>query len=186
MATRQIPLKTLVYASMFGALTAIGAFISVPLYPVPITLQTVFTALSAFLLGGVGGAFSQVIYVLLGIIGLPVFSGGKSGLGVLFGPTGGYLIGFVLAAYAMGRIVQANKNGGALWLLLSFFIGEAIIYGCGGLQLSRVAHLSVAKTLTVGVIPFLMGDALKCTATILITLAIRKQLFRMGKPALND
>jgi biotin transport system substrate-specific component len=186
MAPRKIPLKTLVYASMFGALTAIGAFISVPLYPVPITLQTVFTALSGFLLGGLGGALSQVVYVLLGIIGLPVFSGGKSGLGVLFGPTGGYLIGFIVAAYVMGRIVEAKRNGGVVWLLLSFIVGEIIIYGCGGFQLSRVANMSFAKTLTVGVIPFLLGDTLKCAAAILVTLAMRKQQFRMGKPALND
>jgi biotin transport system substrate-specific component len=186
MATQRIPLKTLVYASMFGALTAIGAFISVPLYPVPVTLQTVFTALSGFLLGGVGGALSQVVYVLLGIIGLPVFSGGKSGLGVLFGPTGGYLIGFIIAAYVMGRIVEARKAGGTWWLLLSFIAGEIVIYGCGVSQLSQVAHMGFIKTLAIGVFPFLLGDALKCAAAILITLAVRRQQLRLAKPELND
>ncbi|MFA6414125.1 MAG: biotin transporter BioY, partial [Syntrophales bacterium] len=82
-------LRGMAYASMFGALTAAGAYIMIPLPPVPITLQTFFVSLAGALLGGYLGAMSQVVYVLLGVIGLPVFAGGKAGAGVLLGPTGG-------------------------------------------------------------------------------------------------
>jgi len=85
----------MIYASLFGALTAMGALISIPLQPVPVTLQTLFLYLAGSLLGGGLGALSQTVYIMLGVIGLPVFSGGKAGLGVLMGPTGGYLVGFV-------------------------------------------------------------------------------------------
>ena len=89
MNAEQTSLRGMVYAALFGALTAVGAYIIIPLPPVPITLQTLFLGLAALLLGGRLGALSQTVYVLLGVIGLPVFAGGKAGLGVLLGPDGG-------------------------------------------------------------------------------------------------
>jgi biotin transport system substrate-specific component len=172
----------MVYAAMFGALTAVGAFISIPLYPVPITLQTLFTALAGLLLGGYYGALSQVVYVLLGVMGLPLFNGGKSGLGVLLGPTGGYLVGFVLGAYVTGRIAQARKNPGIPWLCLSVALGYAVVYAAGITQLSFVAHLSLRKALLVGVLPFVIGDILKCAAAGLLASRIRKQPFFAHRP----
>jgi biotin transport system substrate-specific component len=102
----------MIYAALFGALTAIGAFIVIPLQPVPITLQSLFTCLAGILLGSSVGAMSQIVYVLLGIIGLPVFAGGKAGIGVLLGPTGGYLLGFIAAALVIGQIVRMKRNPG--------------------------------------------------------------------------
>jgi biotin transport system substrate-specific component len=84
-----LSLRGMAYSAMFGAITAIGAYIVIPLPLVPITLQTFFVSLAAALLGGTLGALSQVIYVLIGVLGLPVFAGGKGGFGVLMGPTGG-------------------------------------------------------------------------------------------------
>ena len=75
-----------------------------PLYPVPLTLQTLFTYLAGAVLGPSLGALSQVIYILLGGIGLPVFAGGKAGFGTLLGPTGGYLFGFIAASFAIGKL----------------------------------------------------------------------------------
>jgi biotin transport system substrate-specific component len=98
----------MIYAAMFGAATAMGAYIMIPLPPVPITLQTLFVVLAGALLGGRLGALSQVVYLLLGIIGLPVFHGGKGGLGILLGPTGGYLVGFIAAAYVVGKLIEVN------------------------------------------------------------------------------
>jgi biotin transport system substrate-specific component len=186
MRSRTIPLRSVVYASMFGALTAIGAYISLPLFPVPLTLQTMFTILAGLLLGGPLAALSQVVYVLLGVIGLPVFAGGKAGLGVLFGPTGGYLFGFVLGAYVIGTLAHAKKQAGPAWLFVSIVAGHIVIYGLGVAQLSLVAHLSVVKAVMVGVIPFLPGDALKAAASILVSLKIAKQWWALGKPAFHD
>jgi biotin transport system substrate-specific component len=155
---------------MFGALTAIGAFIVIPLQPVPITLQTLFTGLAGVLLGGYAGALSQIIYVILGVIGLPVFAGGQAGLGTLLGPAGGYLIGFIAAAYIIGKIVESRQEAGLAWIVLSLIIGDLVIYTFGTVQLSLLAHLSINKALLVGVVPFLIGDLIKMAATVLISI----------------
>jgi biotin transport system substrate-specific component len=170
-------LRGMVYASLFGALTAVGAYIIIPLPPVPITLQTLFLGLAGVLLGGRLASLSQVVYLLLGIIGLPVFAGGKAGLGVLFGPTGGYLIGFVAAAFVIGKLVALKKRPGFAWLCLSLAAGTAVIYTLGVLQLSLVARLSPLKALTIGALPFLPGDAVKI---VLAALIARKLQDRLG------
>jgi len=153
--------KGLVYASLFGALTAAGALINIPLPPVPITAQTFFLNVSAVLLGGPLGAASQFIYVMLGIVGIPVFAGGKAGLGVLFGPTGGYLLGFIIAAFVIGSVSKIKKDAGILWNFFSMIIGMMIIYSVGGIQLSLVAKMNFSKVLKAGVLPFIPGDIIK-------------------------
>ncbi len=168
-----LSVRAMVYASLFGALTAVGGLVSIPLHPVPITLQTLMLDLAAGLLGGFLGALSQVVYILLGVIGLPVFSGGKAGLGVLVGPTGGYLFGFVAGAAVIGGLVRAKKRPGFPWLLLSMAAGHIVLYGCGVLQLAVVAELALPKALAVGALPFLPGDVVKMCAASYITLRLR-------------
>jgi Uncharacterized conserved protein len=172
MASGKTSIKGLVYASLFGALTAAGAFIHIPLPPVPITAQTFFLNVAALLLGGPLGAVSQFIYVLLGVVGMPVFAGGKAGLGVIFGPTGGYLLGFIIAAFVIGMINQMKKSAGIFWHIFSMLIGMLIIYFLGSLQLSLVAKMSFHKALAVGVLPFIPGDIIK----ILLAAIISSQL----------
>ena len=92
--------------AIFATLTTLGAYIHIPLTPIPITLQTLFTYLSGTLLGGRLGALSQLVYVLMGMLGLPVYAGGKAGITHLFGPTGGFLLGFILAS----RITLCNMR----------------------------------------------------------------------------
>ena len=169
MAKDKTSIKGLVYASLFGALTAAGAFIVIPLPPVPITAQTFFLNVAAMLLGGSLGALSQFIYVMLGIVGIPVFAGGKAGLGVIFGPTGGYLLGFVIAAFFIGMINQLKKSAGIFWNIFSMLIGMLIIYFLGSLQLSLVAKMSFHKALAVGVLPFIPGDIIKILLAAIIS-----------------
>jgi biotin transport system substrate-specific component len=173
-------LRGMVYASLFGALTAVGAYIIIPLPPVPITLQTLFLGLAGVLLGARLGALSQVVYILLGLIGLPVFAGGKAGFGVLIGPTGGYLIGFVVAAALTGKITRMKDRPGFAWLCLAILAGEAAMYGLGVIQLAVVARLSLYKALAVGLVPFIPGDVVKIVLTAWIALKIRDRF--MGKP----
>lgn len=175
MASNPAALRGMVYAAMFGALTAVGAFICIPLYPVPITLQTLFTALAGLLLGGYYGALSQIVYVILGVMGLPVFDGGKSGLGILIGPTGGYLVGFVLGAYAIGTVARARQHPRVPWLCLSVILGYAVVYAAGVTQLAAVAHLTFEKALLVGALPFVPGDILKCAAAGLLAWRLGKE-----------
>jgi biotin transport system substrate-specific component len=173
-------LRGMVYASLFGALTAVGAYIIIPLPPVPITLQTLFLGLAGTLLGARLGALSQVVYLFLGILGLPVFAGGKAGLGVLFGPTGGYLIGFVAAAFVIGKLAALKARPGFAWLCLSLLAGAAVVYALGVLQLSLVARLSPVKAMVVGILPFLPGDGIKIVLTAMIALKLRDRFG--GKP----
>ena len=170
----KISVRGMVFSAMFAALTAVGAFIMIPIGPVPITMQTLFVHLSGALLGSRLGALSQFIYVLVGVIGLPVFSGGAGGLGVLLGPTGGYLIGFIVGGgYLTGRVVEMRDKPGFLWIAMACVAGLIVIYILGVLQLSVVAELPIGKAIAVGVIPFLIGDALKITAATFITIKLR-------------
>jgi biotin transport system substrate-specific component len=153
--------RKLVYAALFSALTAVSAWITIPLFPVPVTLQTFFVILSGGVLGAYFGALSMAVYLLIGFIGLPVFSRGQSGLGVLAGPTGGYLIGFVLCAIVVGLIVKMRGSPGFLWYLLAMAAGTLVIYACGIAQLSLVLHMPLDKAFIVGVLPFVPGDMVK-------------------------
>jgi biotin transport system substrate-specific component len=166
----------MIYASMFGAMTAIGAWLMIPFPLVPLTLQTLFLSLAAALLGGYLGALSQIIYISLGVIGLPVFAGGKAGFGVLMGPTGGYLAGFIVGAYIMGKLIERRDRPGFAWISLSMFAGLLVIYVLGVAQLMMVAQLSLGKAVAVGVLPPLPGDILKILAATIITLKIRDKI----------
>ncbi len=168
-------LRSMVYASLFGALTAIGAFIVVPLQPVPFTMQTFFTGLAGALLGGYTAALSQVVYVILGCIGLPVFAGGKAGLGVFFGPTGGYLIGFIVGAYVIGKIVEARGQAGMIWTAMAILAGDLLIYSIGAFQLSIIADLSPLKAIFIGVVPFILPELLKLLAAAILASKIREK-----------
>ena len=172
----KISTRGMSYAAMFGAMTALGAYIIIPFPLVPITLQTFVMYLAASLLGGHLGALSQIVYILLGIIGLPVFAGGKAGLGVLIGPTGGYLIGFIIGAYIIGKMMESRKHSGYVWIALSLILATVVIYTCGVAQLLVVAQLSLQKAITVGVLPFLIGDAIKIAAAILLITKIKSRI----------
>jgi biotin transport system substrate-specific component len=169
-------LRGMVYASMFGALTAVGAYIMIPLPPVPVTLQTLFVYLAGALLGGPLAALSQVVYILLGVIGLPVFAGGKAGAGVLLGPTGGYLIGFVAGAYVIGKLTAIRRKPGFVWLICAMSIGISVVYLLGIIQLIIVAKLDFDKAIAVGLLPSLPGDVLKIIIAALIVPRLRDRL----------
>jgi biotin transport system substrate-specific component len=165
---KKMNIRQMTLVSLFAALTAVGAFISIPLYPVPITLQNLFTLLAGMTLGSVLGGSSQIIYVLLGIIGLPVFAGFKAGIGVLFGPTGGFLFGFIISSYIIGKIIELKKEKNIFYYFLAGGVGVIIIYISGITQLSLVTGIGIKKALMVGVFPFLPGDILKIIAASFI------------------
>jgi len=161
---------------LFSALTAIGALISIPLPFVPITLQTLFTYMAGALLGGYLGALSQLIYVLIGVVGLPIFAGWKAGIFALVGPTGGYLVGFIPGAFVIGKLAEMRENPSFRWLLICMTAGTAIIYASGVLQLMNWMRIGVNEALVIGVLPFIVGDALKMLAAAYMTIRIRKVL----------
>jgi len=161
-----------------GAITAVGAYIVIPLPLVPITLQTFFVSLAAALLGGKLGALSQVVYVLIGVLGFPVFAGGKAGLGVLLGPTGGFLAGFILSASIIGTLIDLRDHPGIIWMVFAMLLGHVALYGLGVAQLMVVAKLSFGKAVAVGVIPTLPGGIVKILAAALVAVKLRDSVRR--------
>lgn len=155
--------RKMALASLFTALIAVGAFIRIPVLisPVPITLQVLFIFLAGAMLGARWGSMSVMIYLLLGIIGLPVFSGGSSGVGVLLGPTGGYLMGFALAAFVIGTLTDKWGTSSLLRNALFMSAGLLVIYLLGAAYMAHVARISVESAILVGVVPFIPGDLLK-------------------------
>ena len=103
-------LRLTIYASLFAALTAAGAFLAIPIGPVPIVLQNFFVFLTGLLLGPRWGSASVAVYLLAGALGLPVFAGGTGGIGRFVGPTGGYLIGYLPAVWVIGWIAQTGRH----------------------------------------------------------------------------
>jgi len=178
MKTGKISLLGMSYAAMLGALTAVGAYIIIPLPPVPITMQTFFVCLAGALLGGYHGALSQVVYIILGVIGLPVFAGGKAGIGVLIGPTGGYLIGFVAGAFIIGSLTALRRDPGLLWLMGAMTAGIAVVYTLGIVQLMLVTGLDFVPAVSVGLLPPLPGDAAIIVIAALICRKIRRHIFK--------
>ena len=170
-------LRMTVYASLLAALTAAGAYLAIPIGPVPIVLQNLFVFLSGLLLGPRWGVASVGVYLLAGVLGLPVFAGGVGGIGRFAGPTGGYLLGFLPAVYVIGLI---SKKAGEriVFDVLAMVCGGIIVYACGITWLKGLTGMTLAKTLAVGVYPFIPGDALKIAAAIPIAKALRPVINR--------
>ena len=167
-----LQLKRMVYAALMAALTAAGAYIAIPVGPVPIVLQNLFIMLAGLLLGGRWGLISVGVYLLAGAVGLPVFAGGTGGIGKFVGPTGGYLLGFAAAAFLIG-VISERGNGRVAIDVLAMLAGTAVIYAFGISWLKVVTGMSVTKAAAVGMLPFLIGDALKIAAAIPIAKAVR-------------
>lgn len=155
-------LKQFIGVTIFSLLTAVGAWIEIPLpfTPVPITLQTVFVILAGASLGAKRGAVSQIIYLFYGICGLPVFAGGASSFAQLLGPTGGYLLGFPIAAFLAGLLVSRDKS--FYWNLGVCIISSLPILLIGSLQLNILTGGNLGEAFKLGFIPFIAGDFIKC------------------------
>ncbi len=158
--------------SLFAALTAVGAFVTIPIGVVPISLQNLFTLLSGMVLGKRSGASSQLMYLFLGAVGLPVFSGFRGGLGVLWGPTGGFLIGFVISSYIVGMLVEKLIKVSLYSYFAIGLLGILIIYIVGVTQLTIITDIGIKEAIIVGVIPFLLGDCLKVMAASFLAIRI--------------
>ncbi|MEG1519746.1 MAG: biotin transporter BioY [Clostridia bacterium] len=126
----KIATRNLVLTGMFAALIAVGAFIKIPIPYVPVTLQTLFVMLAGALLGRKFGALSAIIYVVLGLVGLPIFTQG-GGFSYVFQPTFGYLIGFIFGAYVTGLIANGVENPSFWRIFLANLAGIAVIYVLG-------------------------------------------------------
>jgi len=161
----KISTKELVLVTMFAALTAIGAFIRIPIPYVPFTLQFLFCAFSGILLGSRLGALSQIIYLFIGLMGIPVFTQG-GGPGYIFKPTFGYLLGFIIGAYVIGRLTERIKKLTLGRAFSSIVAGMLFIYLIGVPYLYMIYNLYIGSpksfkwAMVYGFLPFIGGDIL--------------------------
>jgi biotin transport system substrate-specific component len=171
LSTRYFPrtatwLRDLVLIVIGSLLVALFAQIEIPLKPVPITGQTFAVLLVGAALGSKRGAAALGLYLIEGIVGLPFFSGGAHGFSYITGATGGYLIGFVVAAYVIGLLAERGLERSVRTSLIPFLVGTVIIYICGVTWLAYVLG-SFSDAITYGLLPFLVGDAIKLVAAAL-------------------
>ena len=169
-------------AFAFACLTGIMAQIAfrLPWTPVPVTGQTFAVLLGGILLGRNWGGISQILYAGFGITFIPWFSGWSGGISVIAGPTGGYLVGFILAAFFLGHFVDGKKRSGGLLakLALLFFANFVIIHGFGLLQLYIWQSILVGgpsrlwNLLMTGTVPFIIGDIMKVIGVAIIAQGI--------------
>jgi len=170
-------LRMTVYASLLAALIAAGAYLSIPIGPVPIVLQNMFVLLTGLLLGSRWGLASVGVYILAGACGLPVFAGGLGGISRIIGPTGGYLLGYLPGVYIIGLITEKTKKN-IVFDIVAMLCGSIIIYVCGVTWLKILTGMTWPKTLAVGMFPFLIGDALKIAAAAAIAKALRPVIIK--------
>ena len=157
-STWATPLKA--FLVVIGSLLlAASAQFKIPLYPVPVTGQTLVVLLIGMVYGPRLGGVTIAAYLLQGVIGLPVFAGGTSGIATLLGPTGGYLGGFLIAAIVMGVLAERGMGRGIINTIIAMMIGNIVIYIAGASWLA--SFIGAEKALKAGVLPFLYGDVLK-------------------------
>ncbi len=175
-------IKSMILVGMFAAITAVLAQVAIPIpfSPVPITMQVFAVCLAAGILGARLGGLSMLIYMLLGVAGVPVFAQAKAGLPVVLGPTGGYIWGFIIAAFVIGWLIERVKQPSYKTMLLAMFAGLAVIYTTGTIQLAFVMQLTAAKALAFGVGWFLPLDAVKLFLAAGISYSVRNALVASG------
>ena len=179
---QRLEIRNMLFCALFSALYVLGTYIRVPFPLVPIVLTNLFLLLGGFILGPLWGAYSVLLYLLLGTIGVPVFSAG-GGIAVLLGPTGGYLIGYLLSVIIVG--IFRNIGRQKLW---SYIVGGALglssIYLCGVPWLQRFQELDLQKSIAIGVYPFLIGDGIKLIIAVMIIFTIQKHTpqFVLNRP----
>ncbi len=186
--TSPLNLRMTVYSSLFTALIIIGGYLSfpIPMNPVPVVLSDFFVLLAGLLLGASWGFTSVAMFIFLGALGLPVFAGGKAGLAVIVGPTGGFLFGFLAAAAVIGWIAGKGKISVLKDLVASFIAGVIVIYSFGVIGIMLVLKTTLLKALAIGVLPFLPGAVIKVIAAVILAQVLRPLLQPQFKSNANS
>ncbi len=168
-AARPRAARTVIGAALalaFAGLTVVGANIVIPIQPVPITLQTLFVLLAGASIGRGWGALSQALYLGAGALGLPVFAGGLSGAAVIAGPTGGYLVAFLVAPFVVGAVLRRSSS--LAGQIVAFAAGTAVIFALGIAYLALTYTHDVGTALMAGLVPFIPGAVFKIAAAVSI------------------
>ena len=184
-ATKKLTTYQLTLIAVMAAVICVLSPISlaIPVSPVPISLGSMAVYLAVTVLGAKLGTLSTLIYLLLGLVGLPVFAGYIGGAEKLFGPTGGYLIGYIflalIAGSFVGRFVE-NKWKNIAFAAVGMILGTIVLYLIGTAWLAYSAGMEFQAALWAGVIPFIPGDLVKMVIAVLLGSAVRARLLQAG------
>jgi biotin transport system substrate-specific component len=160
----------------FSILTAISAQIAIPVQPVPFTLQTMFVVLAGAFLGAKNGAYSQLLYLAIGAVGMPVFANGSLGIAVLFGPSGGYLLAFPVAAYLTGLLIKKTKNYFVVVAIM--LISTLLVVICGTLFLDAFYLHNFSQAVESGAAIFSVWELAKVFVAASIYFGITKTSYK--------
>ena len=164
--------------AVMAAVTCVLGPLSIPIGVVPISLTNLAVYFAVYILGTKRGTLSYLVYLLIGLAGVPVFSGFTGGAGKLLGPTGGYLIGFIFLAIISGICFEKTNN--KLLLIIGLILGTAVCYLFGTAWLCYQANLTFYQGLWAGVIPYIPGDLVKIILAVLFAPVIRRRLEAAG------
>lgn len=170
----------MVQVAIFTALTSISAFVSIPIGPVPITMQSIVVVLAGIILGPKLGPLSQLVYVGLGLIGLPIFSGFTGGVQSLLKPSFGFTIGFIFAAFVVGKLAQIKKDLQKKQILIAILLGNITIYLFGLPYMYFILNIITKQNLTfhniiyTGFLVFLPGDIIKFVISSILAIKMLK------------
>lgn len=176
-------LRSGVVAALFAALTGVAAqvrFFLPGATGVPVTLQSLMVLLAGGVLGPVQGCTAMVLYLFLGAAGLPVFSGGTGGIGVILGPGGGYLLSFPAAAWLVGVLTPVRRSPSLVATSLAMLVGLAAIYAGGAGWAYLVGGQGLSAAVSGWVLPFLPLDLVKAAAAAALSAAVRRRLAVQG------
>ena len=175
--SKKVSTQDLLYSAIFTALTAALSYVIIPLpfSPVPITGQTFAIMLCGAVLTTKQTFFSVLSYILIGLVGVPVFSGGTAGPGVVFGAKAGYIWGFLIGALVISLLAPKAKNWPAM-AIACFSGGVVVVYLLGILWLARFTGMTVSQAFSVGALPFIPGDIFKVLVASFVALKLRRML----------
>lgn len=185
--------RNIVFVALFAAISAVSGFLAVPVpgTPVPIVLQNMMVVLSGMLLGPLLGTASTLLFVVAGLLGLPILSGGTGGFAKLMSPTGGFIVGYVISSLVAGLVMGRPVYGKKVSLIKTIgaaFLGFAVMYIPGVLHFMNIIEANLKETLMLCVIPYLPGDLLKLILCVLLSMTLRSSVasFVFGDDAEDD
>lgn len=179
MKEKKVSASTIAVIGLMTAITCVLGPLSLPIGPVPISLTNLVIYFTVVLLGWKKGTISYIVYLLLGLVGLPVFAGFTAGPAKLFGPTGGYLIGFIFLAIISGLFIEKFPGKRAMYFV-GMVLGTIVCYALGTAWLAYEAEMTFQAALMAGVIPFIIGDIAKMVIAILVAPMIKNPLVKAG------
>lgn len=182
-ATRVMNIKDMVLMALFAAVFCVLAPLAVPIGPVPISLTNFVIFISVYVLGWQRAVITYVVYLMIGLVGLPVFSGFQGGIGKMMGPTGGYLIGFIFTAVISGLFIKIKTNNtvtNRLLGILGMILGMLVAYAFGTAWFCYSTGTGIFAALTLCVFPFLLGDVVKMIVAVVVAPVVAERVRMVG------